>query len=709
MNLKDEDIIKHAAEHATEFYTASNIRDWHTYELRENYDMVAGDASGLGQWAADDYAYHTLMEMPIVTANFISPAHDQIAGFAEQNPISVDFIPRLSEEEARGFTDMMDKTARWMETTGGDRDCQAKMFRDLLTCGIASSDSNIIYNGDDRDGTVKIDRLYPGYVGWDVTACETNLLDADCVWRVKLVRRKVIEKMMKAKGFDGYSVGSGLTGGRIRDLLKISTTDLADVEEVFQYQWRELEPFYRVKNPFTPFAKTPEQMTPIDQFIMEIAEKAEKELEFDLSQSALNLNPQDYGKLKKLTDSLGLDLEKAKLETYRYYRAVIVGNVVVEKSENASQSCFTQQFMTGKYSENERMFFGMTRGQKEPQRMFNRSLSLVEASIKKAAIGGDDIEAGAVMDGDVQGFVDMKAKAAKSGTVIYADGAIAGNKTRPRQQVQPPPLLGTALELSRDAVQSVPGISPAMMGVAESADESGLLYSRKVKQGVATLSWALVCARRSYKITQAKLFVDFARIMAKNKPGRFIKIAGDAGNKYERLFTDNIADIYDYSVDTAPSTSDEKYEFSKLLLTLAPQIPQLATLALDGLPYDKKSIDEVKQALLPPPALPPDPTNQALIQAEAENKIAQATANTAKAKLTEAQTLTELEKLTAPPQDIETPDVTETIGAAHDRRMKEREMALQEREMQLKEHDMALRDADMAMRIMTPQPTEQRV
>lgn len=711
MALSDQEALEHAVEHTREFYSAQNIRDWLMYEVRENFHMIEGDCAGLGQWAYDDFERFRDMDMPIVTANQIAPVVDAVAGFAEQNPLSVDFIPRMDTDTSKLFNDKMDKVARWMEKEGGASDCDKNMVRDVLACGLASCDMILDIDRKNKD-FVTLDRVFPGFVGWDATACDKNLKDADCVWRMKIVRRSVIEKMLERKGLaGGYSPGANiLATGAIMNIMDRRRFTGIDVDAVFQYQWRELAPHYRVTNPFHDIALSPAGQTPLGGFILETGGKLEGMFGFRLEDPVFDMSPENYNGFMDACEGLGLEVEKTEMERYRYYRALIVGNVAVTNEENLSQSGFTQKFMTGKYSENERMFYGIVRGMKEPQRMFNRNLSRLEKIMSKSALGGDDVEEGAIPGGDIEAFIETKAKAESTGTVLYADGALSGGKARPRQQTQPPPLIGESLNISRDALMASPGVNPALMGASENIDESGLLYSRKVRQGMAVLSWVLLESRRSFKIAQGDIFVDFARAIARAYPGELINITEDNERKFIRLFEDNIADDYLYDVDVKPMTQDEKFEFSKLLLSLSAKIPQLAPLALDGLPYDSKAIDETKKALLPAPPPPPDRDNIALIQAETKRKIAQAEADTEQAALTKAKTLTEIQKL----QHGEPVDVGQYAATDAELSQKERELALRERDSernyQIKMRELDLRDAETAMRIHSiPQRAEPQI
>lgn len=641
---REQDILTQASEHIGEFFNSDAIRNWRRYEVRENYAVVDGSADGLGQWRKEDYDAQIRDALPIVTINKTSPVIDAITGFAIQNSAGVEYQPRiLSDEQQEERSDRMQAVAKYFEHDSNAEFHDEEAFRDMTICGIGCADFDIDYMHPPHDGNLRQTRLFPGFIGWDVNAREKNLLDANHVWQAKIVRRSVAEKRLKAKGKQpagtlpsgASSMSTGLA--EFIDFFDVNLRSNVELDIIYLYQWREEEPFYKVKNPFLNLPQHP--------LIMNYAAKAEELYGFKLNDITFNIDADQYKAFKKDMDFFQVKLEQVKLEKWKYYRAEIIGDTLVDYAENMSQKGFSQKFMTGKFSPVDQMYFGAVRAMKSPQRLYNKAMSNTQGFLDNMVMNGVNIEEGAVHD--LQGFVDSYPRSRAKGVTVYKNTALANGQVQPKMPSPFPPGLLEMVGLSGQSVMEMPGVTPAFMGLADSADESGALFGQKVRQGMTVLGW-LMQARKLFLTEKGRLYIDAARILAENNPGRPIyNFQAEVGeDKHFRLFGDDIADEYDLVSGEMPLTPDEKMEVFKSLMGLAERMPQLSALALDFAPQlTKKQKDMAKQAIMPPPAPPPNPLEVAMIEAETQSKTSNAQLNTAKAEKEKILTLQEIEKL----------------------------------------------------------------
>ena len=642
----NKDIVEMVQNSTREFFEAESIRRWRTYEVRESYSVVDGSADGHGQWRREDYQQQIHDALPIVTINKVSPVIDAIVGFEIQNRTQVEYIPRVIQDEQQAeFTDRVQATAKYFERDSKAQFHESEAFRDLAICGVGCCDFDIDYMEPPHDGNLKETRLFPGFVGWDVNAREKNLLDANHVWQAKIVRREVAERRLKAKGkltTDirlGGSVGnSASTTTEFLEFFDLNTNISSDLDVIYLYQWREESPFWKIANPFLD----PNLVN--DPLIMNYVAQAEGLYGFNASDATLNIDGDDYKAFKKDLEFFGVEPEGVKLEKWRYYRAEVIGDTLVEKAENMSQKGFSQKFMTGKYSPIDQMYFGAVRAMKSPQRLYNKSVSSIQGFLDNMVMNGVNIEDDAVHD--LKQFVDTYPRSRGKGVTVFKKGALTNQQVQQKNPSTMPQGFMEMIGLSGQSVMDAPGVTPSFMGLADSSDETGVLYSQKVRQGMTVLAW-LMDAKRLFMLEKGKLYIDATKILAENNPGRPIYNydAEDGNDRFFRLFDDGIAEEYDVIIDDAPLTPDENERVFAQFMQLSEKMPQLAALAMDFAPLDKKQRELAKQAIMPPPPPQPNPLEVGMIEAETASKTESANLNRAKAEKEKILTLQEIEKL----------------------------------------------------------------
>lgn len=670
-----EEVIEYAHTAIREFFQSEAIQSWRTNELRENYDVVAGSYGGKGQWNQEDYEKFSYDEIPIVTINRTEPVIRSVVGFEIQNRTQVDYIPKMLNTEAEGFNDLVENTARWIEHDSNAQFIDSDAFRDMLICGVGAVDHKMDYTEPPHDGTVDSERVFPGFVGWDIAARQKNFADRNYCFRVKIVRQESLSEDIRKK-LDEYDSADMMGMFELDDFLEYFDTTLHSTDGLvmlYYFQWREKAPFYRAQNPFHENLDDPA--------LMEYAALADEVFPgVRLEDTQWNLEPDEYREIKEQLFELGYELDAVKLDKWVYHRAEFVGDVLVSLDLNYSQKGFSIQFMTGDFSETEQMPYGLVRAMKSPQRLFNMSVSNLQGFLNTIPKGGVDIEADAVEDLDA--FIETYAKAKE--VTVYKPGALQAGKVMPKKSPVLPAGLIDMLRLSMDFVPMVAGVTPDFMGMRDRDDQqvSGTLYARRVKQALTTLA-SFFDAKRQYMVEKGRLYIDLIRVLAENNPGRLIRnVTGESSREYFRLFADGIAAEYDIIVEEMPQTPDEQQDTFIKLLDAAARDPRLYSLAMEFAPFEKELKDKARQMLAPPPPPQPDPVSQQLLQAETQMKMADAENKKAQSELNKAKALSELKALnegeTKEPAKLnELVDMQEKIA---NRQLKERELDIREDE-----------------------------
>lgn len=598
----DQEIINIARKRFEQFLTVSEW--WRNNELQDGYAVYEGS----GQWLQDDLDKQQADLMPVVTINKIAPIIDSVSGFEIQNRTEVEYVPRMTDEEQKGFTDMLNSTVDYIEQDSNVAHYNSLAFRDMLICGVGATNTNISYDFN-PDGEVKVGRIFPGCVMWDAAARQKNLADRNWNAVAKIVDEDTLREELELGENDPLPVATGASDDKFLQYFNVSLKERR-IAVIYEYEWREKRKIYRVANTLSQFQGDPE-------LIQSYAKIAADEYKFDPQRDqVIWLERGQFSKLKKEFEALGLPVNYGRPSRYKYNRMVFVGDTKIERSENFSQAEFATQFMTGKYSESQQCFYGLLRAAKRAQRLLNQAVSDFQGYLRTIPKGGVNIEADAVPD--LKGFKDTYTKARE--VTVFSPGALMNGKVQPKQASQVPPGLLEMIQYASSALMEVVGVTPEFMGQMDSKDMTGVLQAQIVRQGLTVLAHYFD-AKQFYMISQGRLFIDCARILAENVPGRLIRnVSGEGSAKFLPLLKNNIASEYDVIIEETPQTPSERQQTFQQLMELAgmlaPQGINAVPLAMPFAPLKKDQIDQVMKLMEPPPPPPPDPMATAMIQSQ---------------------------------------------------------------------------------------------
>lgn len=603
---------------------------WRQIEVRDSLAVYEGD-----QWLEEDIKRQNANGMPIITINRVKPVIQSIVGFEIQNRLDVKYVPRINNQKQNGFADIVGNAVKYIEQKSNADLEYTLAFQDMLACGVGATDTLMDYTKPPHDGEFRVERVFPAFLFWDPASRRKNKMDSDYVIRLKVVNRNIIRQEFGLDYFD--DIYSSTLDARILEFFQ----DILAVKQlgvIYEYQWREKVKFKQVENPFKNLdpeelaisqgIDTEEGLAEFITMYMATVQMYGEKYGFDpeLDQTFPVDEDGDWTEFKKSCEFFGIKTKFAKQFKYKYYRAIITGHKVVEKSENYSQSGFSIKFMTGDFSELVQHDYGLIRACKNPQRMLNQVVSDYQGFLQTIPKGGVSIERDAVSN--IQAFLDTYSKAKM--VTIYEPGALSGGKMQPKIA---PPLPQGILEMIQYAdaqIMAVCGVTPELMGMMQSKEQNSGFMRQQIRQGLTTLS-TYFDARRAYLQEQARLYIDCVRVLAENNEGRLIHdVLGEYGGAYIPLLKDNIAAEYDVILEEMPTSPDQKEEtFLKLLdmqsaMLNKPNPVDLMPIIMEYAPFEQDVVKQIKELMQPPPPPEPDPINERLLTTEADYKQASA-------------------------------------------------------------------------------------
>jgi hypothetical protein len=640
--LSNQEIIKKFETFKSRFTEGWKREEW-VKSMRESYSAVEGFSydGGNGQWESLDYQRRESDGKPLFQINKLARVINVISGFQIQNRGDVRYIPRDIEvgeggqlSEKSKLSDLVNDGLEFIKHKSRADLENSHANYDALICGIGAVDNTITYEeGEDGIGEPSVQRIAPHLLMWDVASRKKNMIDANAVASATIHDKDTLLADINSERKKKDKLES-LPAGNDDIFLSSHSTQDDNLAVAYNFQWREKESYLQVQN---SALQDPIKM----QLLMQDGSvAAAKERDIDLTKDEIfPISLDEEGAFNKAFESVGLPFEVIKQKKYVYYRASIVGDMVISASENYSQKGFSLKFITGKWSETRQYWYGLLSLAIDPQRLFNKGMSDIAETLYISPHGGIVIEADAV--GGVGNLEAFKATWAKQREVtIIADGAIAGQKFMMKPQAQLSPAAMQVLDIADRAILECVGLNMEFMGVADGgAQQAAMLQEQRVKQGMASFANE-VDSFGFFVQEQSKCFVDMLRVLCQNSGGLIIRnISGDKAQQYVKLLDDQIATEYDIIVKEVPKSSSERQRETDILIQIAGMLTQagrdggaILPLIIENQDINSDKLEEVLAATQPPPPQQPDPVNQALLQAQTAALMAEAKYKESQAK-----------------------------------------------------------------------------
>lgn len=611
-----------------------DLDTWRQYEVGENYALYEGD-----QWPILELQRQQDNSMPVITINRTSPVLRSIFGFEINNRLELKYLSRSMMSQEQTFDDILNGVGSYIRQNANSQYHESIAFQDMIKCGVGCVDSFLSYESN-PDGEFKSQRIFPAFMLWDSTARAKNILDADWLCKIKILPK---EKLAEENGLESFEISfDDEVDGRLLQFFQ-SQQAIMDLGILYEFQWRQKETFYRIKNIF-----------PLD-----------KNIDFEIQENAVNLaailnqyydldimngdpitveKSKDADNIIGIFEALNFKTKKIAHKQYKYYRAITTSGKVLKRSENYSQKGFSITFMTGEYSETEQMYFGLGRLCKAPQRLLNQAISDYVGFLQTIPKGGVNIEVDAV--NDIQAFVNTYSKARE--VTIFEPNALSSGKVQAKVAPPIPQGMIEMIQYADSQIMQVCGVTPELMGIMESKEMNTSFYKQQVKQALTTLA-PYFDAKKFYLKRAGELLIDAIFVLYENNPN----IINNSVLGAEKITPEMAANYqlegeYDVIISDAPDDDDDNHETFLKLLELQQTSPDKPIMPI-ALQYSNFSEDlkkQLTQLFLPQP-IEPNPYDEALLQSEinyknasAEKMKANAYRDQIEAKLKEIELLT---------------------------------------------------------------------
>lgn len=539
----------------------------------------------------------------MVNFNKVQQNVDAVVGFMAQNRRQAKFVARLNQNEGQqNYSKHMNALYEYHRDNMNADQLETEQDLDMMIAGYGAIDTDISYIIGNAttlpNGEIIKEKLDSQCIYWDPSSKGKNLLDARWAgyWKdYELMDALELFQGSEQKDFEEVSEedpsDTGYTFnpyGGIYDKIKLMntvewTSRESEMVRVYNHQWMKYETFYRASNPLYTVT-TPEDAMFVKMKLDFI--KSQEKLPGDtMSEDMFSFDPTaeeltfDESLKRVFVKEFGDMIEPIPFKRKVFYTAVLSGDHVFTWFKSISQQGFSIKFKTGTYNRNRKMWMGMVNPMMEPQKYYNKALTELMFTIAANSKGGVMVEEDAVED-----LADFEAKWAKTdGVIKVANGALQQQRIMEKTR----PALSTGLEgIMQVSEQNISqnGVPDSFMGEIGKADDSGLLFKRRIRQVIAKFA-RYFDSGTLYQKEDARLMGDLIPIWVQNNVGALIRITGDDGTEeFIQLSEDLLYPEYDVDIQEAAQSSDEKQETAIMLNQTAMNL-LTAQLAPQGLAF----------------------------------------------------------------------------------------------------------------------------
>lgn len=517
------------------------VAEWRK-EAREDFAFYNGN-----QWSEEDLNVLREQKRPAMTFNRIGPLVNAVVGSEINNRREVQYIPREVGDSAAN--EVLTAAGEWFRDQTGAEDEESDAFEDSTICGMGWTDTRLEFE-EEPDGAPKIERLDPLKMAWDCNASKPNLEDAQRLWYIDEKPYSELETMFPGVPKEMLHAGWAKTLGNDPsaphdqdEADKYTGTQGGDDDyssrkmcTIVECRWLERVPYYR-----GPDLNTGE--------------------------------PREYSEQQVKLIEQNVRGFKAVRQYKKVLKRAFIGSRVLAKPDQplVPTGMFGWECITGYRDKVKRMFYGIVRPAKDPQRWANKYFSQVMFLLNSQSKGGIMAERGAFED-------DRQAEEswAKTDAITWAKNGSLGQSPRvlPKPTAQFPAGFFTLFQESKESISQVTGLSPEFLGTRE-VDQAGVLEAQR-KQSSLNLLASLFNSLRRYRKRQGKTMLFL--IQNHLSDGRLIRIVGDDKKQYVPLTRDAVSSSqYDIIVDDAPTSPNEKERTWGIIMQLMPMVKDLMT------------------------------------------------------------------------------------------------------------------------------------
>lgn len=522
----------------------NHVSEWRQ-SAREDYAFYNGD-----QWDEADLRLLRDQKRPVMTFNRIAPLINAVIGSERNNKRRVQFVPRsIGEAEA---SELLTGAAEWFRDQADAEYEDSEAFTDTVICGMGWTDTRLDYENN-PDGEPVIARLDPLKMVWDSSAIKPNLVDANRLWYIDEKPLEVAREMFPNHHWselDAYWA-KNING----DYQSAYEANVSDAEyslnmrrrmvTLVECRWFEREPYFKGRDPQTG----------------EIREYSETEYQYALEKAP--------------------HLQAVRL-TRKSVRRAFLGKSLLAPPDKPLVP-FGQlgwECITGYFDKGKKLYYGIVRPTKDPQRWANKYFSQVMYLLNSQSKGGIMAERGA-FDDDRQAETSW----ARADTITWTkSGAVTSGRIQPKPTAQFPVGFFQLFNEAKEAIWQSTGLSPEFVGNRE-VNQPGVLEEQR-RQSSLNLLATLFDSLRRYRKRQGQIMLYLIQNYLSD--GRLIHIVGQDKKRYVPLVREDLANsAYDIIVDDAPTSPNEKERNFEIINQILPLFKDYMTpeMSLDILRY----------------------------------------------------------------------------------------------------------------------------
>lgn len=593
---------------------SAHSQKWRT-EARKEFDFVANR-----QWENADKSDLEAAGRVAITFNRTLAIIKSVAGIEINGRHEIAYLPRNNSTDSAEINEMLTEASNWMAEGCDAEDEQSDAFQDCSICGMGWTEMRLEFE-EDPDGKYIEERIDPLEMAWDSSARAKNLTDARRIWRVrKMLLSEARERFPDVPDVDldaawarrmGHMTDPAKPVEERLQRLENLTRDYDPKTEVHivHAQWYERETYWRVIDPAAPNEK-PMEMTPYE-----------------------------FERLNARYKVLQRPLIALELKRRVYKQAFLGGSILGGVTPAPAGDRFTFQCITGERDRNEGVWFGLVRLMKDPQMWANKWLSQSLHILNSTAKGGILAEEDA--------FVDQREAeetyAMPDAITWVRKEAIQKGKIMQKPGGGIPTAYINLLQFAISSIRDVVGINLELLGMRD-VNQPGILEAQR-KQAAMTILATLFDSLRRYRKQVGRVRLFFIQNYLAD--GRWIRINGPDGYKFQQLLRDKTLGTYDVVIDDAPTSPNQKEKSWGIIQMMLPAIrdlltPELIVLILEYSPLPAKLINSLKEMIKNPD--PEKAQQQQLAKATAEAQLQKLLAEVEKNKAGAQQTGTDIQR-----------------------------------------------------------------
>jgi hypothetical protein len=558
VKMTDEDLVKWATDELSE--ASQGLDKWRS-QADKCYAFYAGD-----QWEEEDrLIMEDERERQAVTFDRITRTINAVSGFEIQNRQEIRYYPREMGDVQ--VSEVMSSAVKWVRHQCDADHEDSEAFMDMLICGMGWSD--IYLDADAKEPNIVQERTDPLECLWDPKAKKKNLEDSKWRARIKAITKMELEQRWPDADLGLASAGTkyldysvtprDVTPPRYQEENQTGTTTGETEFELVEFYWWEYEQYYQV---------------------------------LDINGQLIDISAEQWkSKVKEYTEENGLKWTKRRRKKYR--KMQLVGKEILEIDDALSQDDFTLQCMTGMRCRNDNTWFSLISLMMDPQRWANKWLSELLHISNSNAKGGLLAESDAFEN--VRQAEDSWSRA--DSITWLQPGGLA--KIQQKDIGQIPAGVDRLLQYALEAIDSVSGVNPEMLGLVD-RDQPGIIEESRKRAGL-TMTSIFFDAMRLYHKRVGRVLMEIIRQYIAD--GRLVRVVGEEGGQYVPLMKDQLALEYDVIVDEAPTSPNVKDKTFAALMQILPMAIQAGITVppevLEYAPLPESLIQKWKQQLNP--------------------------------------------------------------------------------------------------------------